>query len=92
MSDRLSDRLPLPERIAEIKKILTLTPRDSVHSAGLLVQLGQNMLSEAELAGLPEEERLVLYQDLQAGITRLKATLDLSPPSESASEESAHER
>ena len=82
MSDRLSDRLPLQERIAEIKKILTLTPRDSVHSAGLLVQLGKNMLSEAELAALPEEERLALYQDLQAGIAQLKASLDLAAAAE----------
>lgn len=76
MSDRLSDRLPLQERIAEIKKILTLTPRDAVHSAGLLVQLGKNMLSEAELALLPEAERLEMYRDLQAGIARLRASLD----------------
>lgn len=77
MSDRLSERLPLKERIAEIKKILTLTPRDTVHSAALLVQLGQNMLSEDELATLPEAERVELYQNLESGITRLKQSLDL---------------
>ncbi len=72
----MSDRLSLAERITEIKKILTLTPRDRLHSAALLVQLGQHMLSEAELATLPEAERTELYHNLEAGITRLKHTLN----------------
>ena len=82
MSDRLDDRLPLQERIIEIKKILTLTPRDSVHSAALLVQLGKNMLSETELAMLPAAERLELYNGLEAGIAQLKESLDLSKEEE----------
>ncbi len=87
MSDRLSDRLPLPDRIQEIKEILTLTPRDTLHSAALLVQLGKHMLSEAELAALPEGERMELYQNLAAGIARLKGSLDLSQlPSEAVSD------
>ncbi|NJM57863.1 MAG: hypothetical protein HC857_11125 [Synechococcales cyanobacterium RU_4_20] len=84
MSDRLSDRLPLHERIREIKKILTLPPRDTVHSAALLVQLGQHMLSEAELAALPADERMALYQSLETGIQRLKDALDLAALSEGA--------
>ena len=47
------------------------------------------VLSEEELATLPEAERLELYQNLEAGIARLKQSLDLASLPKEDSESSS---
>jgi hypothetical protein len=65
----MADQAPFPERIADIQRIIRIS------SAGEFAdehQAKRLLLSEAELATLPEAERLVLYQGLAATIAQLK--------------------
>jgi hypothetical protein len=72
----MADQAPLPERIADIQRIIRISSAgefaDENQAKRLLIQLAQAMLSEAELATLPESERLELYQGLEATIAQLK--------------------
>ena len=78
----MDDKAPLSERIAEIKRVIRISSTgefsDENQAKRLLIQLAKSMLSEAELAELPEAERLEMYHGLAATVTQLKQTVGAS--------------
>lgn len=86
----MDDKAPLPERIAEIKRIIRISAAgeftDENQAKRLLILLAKSMLNEAELAELPEAERLELYHGIEATITQLKHTVGSSQPEASEAE------
>ena len=78
----MDEKAPLPERIAEIQRIIRISAAgelaDQNQAKRLLISLAKSMLSEAELAQLPEAERLELYRGIEAAIAQLKQTVGSS--------------
>ena len=86
----MDEQAPLSERIAEIQRIIRISTAgefaDENQAKRLLILLAKSMLSEAELAALPEAERLELYHGIEATISQLKKTVG-SSKAESSEEE-----
>lgn len=80
----MADQAPLPERLAELRQLIASQPSTPVEATRLLVKLAKSMLSEAELAALPEAERLVLYRGIEGAIARLKQYLQTPDPGPAA--------
>ncbi len=79
----MDEKAPLSERIAEIQRIIRISAAgefaDENQAKRLLILLAKSMLSETELAALPEADRLELYHGIEATITQLKKTVGSSP-------------
>lgn len=86
----MDEKAPLPERISEIQRIIRISAAgefaDENQAKRLLILLAKSMLSEAELAELPEAERLELYHGIEATIAQLKQTVGSSPTESSEAE------
>lgn len=86
----MDEKAPLSERIVEIKRIIRISSTgefsDEHQAKRLLIQLAKSMLSEAELADLPETERLEMYHGLAATVAQLKQTVGTHPQEPQESE------
>lgn len=86
----MDEKAPLPERIAEIQRIIRISATgefaDENQAKRLLILLAKSMLSEAELADLPEAKRLELYHGIEASIAQLKNTVGSSQAAASETE------
>ena len=75
----MDEKAPLSERIAEIQRIIRISAAgefaDENQAKRLLILLAKSMLSEAELAELPEAERVEMYHGIEATIAQLKQTV-----------------
>lgn len=75
----MDEKAPLSERITEIQRIIRISAAgefaDENQAKRLLILLAKSMLSEDELAALPEAERLELYHGIEATIAQLKQTV-----------------
>lgn len=86
----MDEKAPLSERIAEIQRIIRISAAgefaDENQAKRLLILLAKSMLSEAELADLPEAERIELYHGIEATIAQLKQTIGSNPTAPSEGE------
>jgi len=80
----MDDKAPLPERLSEIQRIIRISAAgefaDANQAKRLLISLAKSMLSEAELATVPEAERVALYHGIAATLAQLRETVGSGEP------------